>query len=143
LWGSATTRGGGQPLHPIYRLVRLPERDSFKSPAAYYATLFHELTHSTGHASRLNRKGITDAVLFGSHEYSREELIAEMGSAFLAGHCGIETATLPDAASYIANWLRVLKGDKRMVVLAAAQAQKAADFVLAVKHGDEPLQEVA
>jgi len=136
--------GGTQAFYqPSRDFVRIPRRESFKTPAAYYATLFHELTHSTGHGSRLNRKGITDAVMFGSHEYSREELIAEMGSAFLAGHCGIETATVPDAAAYIASWLRVLKGDTRMVVLAAAQAQKAADFILSVKHGDEPPQEVA
>jgi len=78
--------------------------------------------------------------MFGSHEYSREELVAEMGSAFLAGHCGIDTVTLPDAAAYIASWLRVLKDDKRMVVVAAAQAQKAADFVLGIQHGDESQQ---
>ncbi len=61
-----------------------------------------------------------------------------MGAAFLAGHCAIETATLQDSASYIAGWLRALNGDKRMVVLAAAQAQKAADLILGLKHGDEP-----
>src|SRR5262249_42307984 len=98
---------------------------------------------STGHVSRLNRKGITDAVMFGSHEYSREELIAEMGSAFLAGHCGIDMTTVPDAAAYIASWLRVLKGDKRMVVVAAAQAQRAGDFILGVQHADESQQVAA
>src|SRR4051812_13516005 len=71
--------GGSQALYqPSRDLVRMPPRDSFKTPAAYYATLLHELTHATGHASRLNRKGITDGLMFGSHEYSREELIAEM-----------------------------------------------------------------
>ena len=90
----------------------------------------------TTNPTLMRRAGITDAVMFGSHEYSREELIAEMGSAFLAGHCGIDTATLPDAAAYVASWLRVLNGDKRMVVVAAAQAQKAADFILGVQHED-------
>ena len=70
------------------------------------------------------RKGITDAILFGSHEYSREELVAEMGAAFLCGHCGIDAATLSESTSYIAGWLRALQNDTRTVVLAAVLAQK-------------------
>jgi len=78
-WPPQIEHGGTQAFYqPSRDLVRMPPCESFKTPAAYYATLFHELTHSTGHGSRLNRKGITDAVMFGSHEYSREELIAEL-----------------------------------------------------------------
>ena|SRR5439155_17699561 len=88
--------------------------------------------HGTGHESRLGRKGITDAILFGSHEYSGEELVAEMGAAFLCGHCGIDAATLSESTSYIAGWLRALQNDTRMVVVAAVQAQKAADLILNV-----------
>ena len=68
--------------------------------------------------------------MFGSHEYSREELIAEMGAAFLCGTAGIEAATLQDSTAYLANWIKVLHGDSRLVVTAAAQAQKAADVLL-------------
>jgi len=79
---------------PLLDVVNMPRPESFDTPENYYSTLFHELTHSTGHESRLNRKGITDPVRFGSHSYSKEELIAEMGSAFLSGHCGIGSNSL-------------------------------------------------
>jgi antirestriction protein ArdC len=105
-----------------------------------YATLLHELSHSTAHGSRLSRKGITDAVMFDSHEYSPEELIADMGSAFLARHCGIDTNTLASAAAYVPSRLHVLNGDKRIVVVAAAEAQKAADLFSASSTADERQQ---
>jgi antirestriction protein ArdC len=117
--------------------VRMPAREQFDSPESYYTTAFHELTHSTGHASRLNRKGIADEVTFASDTYSREELIAEMGAAFLSGHCGIETKTIDNSASYLAGWLRVLRQDSRLVVTAAAQAQKSSDYIIGKTWGDE------
>src|SRR6185437_2759538 len=109
----------------------------FESPEAYYGTLFHELTHATGHVSRLNRKEVTDPVQFGSSLYSREELVAEMGAAFLCGHSGIENTTLDQSAGYIQSWLERLKDDRKLVVQAAAQAQKACDFILDVRAEDE------
>ena len=126
---------------PSTDTVTLPPPERFNSRELYYSTLLHELTHSTGHESRLARKGITDAVLFGSHEYSREELVAEMGAAFICGHCGIDAATLTESTSYIAGWLQALQNDTRMVVLAAAQAQKAADLILG--HAEAPAVERA
>jgi antirestriction protein ArdC len=81
--------------------------------------------------------------MFGSHEYSREELIAEMGAAFLCGIAGIEGATLQDSTAYLANWIKVLKGDSRLAITAAAQAQKAADYVLGREHAEAPQQEAA
>ena len=81
--------------------------------------------------------------MFGSHEYSREELIAEMGAAFLCGTAGIEAATLQDSSAYLANWIKVLKGDARMVVTAGAQAQKATDLVLGRRQPDEQLDAAA
>ncbi len=86
---------------PILDIVNMPKAESFDAPENYYSTLFHELTHSTGHGSRLDRKGITDPVRFGSHDYSKEELVAEMGAAFLSGHCGIEDRILDNSAAYI------------------------------------------
>jgi len=136
--------GGSQAFYrPSSDTVTTPSAQLFDSPALYYSTLFHELTHSTGHESRLARKGITDSSMFGSHEYSREELIAEMGAAFLCGIAGIEGATLQDSTAYLANWIKVLKGDSRLAITAAAQAQKAADYVLGLEHAEAPQQEAA
>ncbi|MBT3381192.1 MAG: DUF1738 domain-containing protein [Lentisphaerae bacterium] len=115
---------------PLNDSVRMPRRERFNGPEAYYATLFHELTHSTGHASRLGREGIAATAAFGSDRYSAEELIAEMGAAFICGHAGIETATIDNSAAYIHHWMQRLRDDRRLIVRTAAQAQKAADFVL-------------
>ena len=90
------------------------------------------MTHSTGHAGRLNREGITGlAASFGSDPYSREELIAETGAAFLAAEAGIQTEeTTEQNAAYLQSWIRALRGDPKLVVIAAAQAQKAVDHIL-------------
>ena len=90
----------------------------------------HELTHSTGHEDRLNRKSLTDGTPFGSPTYSQEELVAEMGAAFLCATAGIDDPTIQNSASYINSWLRFLKTDPKALVVAGAQAQKAADFIL-------------
>ncbi len=121
---------GAACYSPLKDTVRMPRRERFESPDAYYATLFHELAHSTGHGSRLAREGITQTAAFGSDRYSEEELIAEMGAAFLCGHVGIEAVTIDNSAAYVDHWLRQLREDKRMIVRTAAQAQKAADFIL-------------
>ncbi len=119
---------------PLLDVVNMPRPESFDTPENYYSTLFHELTHSTGHESRLNRKGIPDPVRFGSHSYSKEELVAEMGSAFLSGHCGIEDRILDNSAAYINGWLGRLKNDPKLVVIAAAKAQKSSDYIQGVKY---------
>jgi antirestriction protein ArdC len=111
--------------------IHMPDQCRFDKQAEYYSTLFHELTHATGHQSRLNRQTLTDHDGFGGENYSREELVAEMGAAFLCGVTGIETQTLDNSAAYLASWLRALKEDKRLVATAAAQAQKAADYIQA------------
>jgi antirestriction protein ArdC len=103
---------------PARDTVILPDRSAFEREAAFYATLFHELAHATGHARRLARPAVMDAASFGSHAYSKEELIAEMGATFLCDHAGIEAATLESAASYIDGWVRVLRGDSRLVIRA-------------------------
>jgi len=111
--------------------VNLPVAESFDSPEDFYATAFHELTHSTGHESRLNRPSVANTEKlspFGSPDYSKEELIAELGSAFLCAFVGINN-TLETSAAYLQGWLDVLKEDSRMIVTAASAAQKAADFI--------------
>lgn len=115
---------------PSTDTVNVPEIGLFDSPEAYYSTMFHELGHSTGHASRLGRKSITDLQGFGTHSYSREELIAEMTAAFLCGMTGIEGSTLDNSAAYLAHWMERLREDNRLIVVAAQQAQKAADLIL-------------
>jgi antirestriction protein ArdC len=110
-------------------LVNMPRPTLFESPEEYYSTLFHELTHSTGHSSRLDRSGIRAVSAFGSHEYSKEELVAEMGAAFLCGRTRISPITIDGSASYIQHWVDALKEDHRMVVRAGAAAQKAVDYI--------------
>lgn len=125
---------GGQACYlPALDRIRMPQREHFDSPTAYYATLFHELTHSTGAAHRLARKGVVDPIRFASHGYALEELVAECGAAFLASHAGIGSDVLPSAAAYIASWIRKLKSEPRWIVDASAQAAKAADLILG-KH---------
>ncbi len=116
---------------PVKDYVNMPLQGTFISDEEYYSALFHELTHSTGHESRLGRKSLTTLAGFGSHEYSKEELIAEMGSAYLCGHCGISQRVIDNQAAYIQGWLGRLRKDPKMVVWAASQAQKAADYILA------------
>lgn len=122
--------GVAAAYRPSTDTVQIPKPERFERPEEFYSTLFHELTHSTGHESRLNRPGITSLISFGSRTYSKEELIAEMGATFLCGHCGIENAVIENSAAYIAGWLRKLRDDNRLVVHAAAAAQKAADYIL-------------
>ena len=99
------------------------------STAEYYSTVFHELTHSTGHASRPNR--LTSPAFFGSEAYSKEELVAEIGASALVNHVGLETSnSLRNNVAYIQNWLRVLKDDKRFIVSASGRAEKAVNLIL-------------
>jgi antirestriction protein ArdC len=110
---------------PPNDLIYLPSQGSFADAASYYSTALHELCHWTGSTSRLGRKL---GRRFGESAYAMEELIAEMGAAFLSAHCRLDGRL--QHASYIASWLEVLHRDKRAVFVAAAQAQKAADYLL-------------
>jgi antirestriction protein ArdC len=88
------------------------------------------LTHSTRAVQRLNRPTLNQALKFGDTNYSKEELVAEMGASFLAGHTGIEQVTLLNSAAYLDSWIRSLKSDAKLVIVAAAAAQKATDYIL-------------
>jgi antirestriction protein ArdC len=109
--------------------IGMPAKELFASPEEFYSTLFHELGHSTGHASRLNRPGIMEKHSFGDADYSREELVAEMTAAMLCGVTGIAPAVIDNSAAYLQNWIRVLKGDSKLLIQAASAAQKAADYI--------------
>jgi antirestriction protein ArdC len=133
--------GGNRAYYTVnLDYIQLPYQHTFHSPEEYYSTLFHELGHATGHANRLARKSILEPSYFGSHEYSKEELISECCSAFVSGHCGIEQKTLENSAAYIAGWLKALKNDKTLLIHAAAQAQKAADYILNISHQKDPTE---
>jgi antirestriction protein ArdC len=126
--GATIREAGGEAFYHLGEdFIRLPPRGSFLTPADFYCTALHELGHWTAHPTRLKRD-LTGR--FGSTAYAREELIAELTSAFLCAHLGI--APQVRHADYLANWLAVLKSDNRAIFHAASQASKAADFVLAI-----------
>jgi antirestriction protein ArdC len=126
--------GGGRAYYsPTLDYIQLPKKTVFYSEAEYYNTLFHECCHASGHSKRLARKSILEPSYFGSHEYSKEELVAETGAAFLCGHAGIESCTIENSAAYIQGWLKALKNDRTLLVHAAAQGHKAADYILNVQ----------
>lgn len=115
---------------PSQDRIEVPAPQLFISDAEYYSTLFHELSHSTGHINRLNRETLTDnGAYFGSHQYSKEELVAEFGAAMLCGVAGIEQATIDNSAAYIKGWSQRLKQDSKLIIQAAAKAQRAADYI--------------
>ncbi|KON83483.1 antirestriction protein [Sporosarcina globispora] len=129
---------GRAVYYPTLDKINCPPLKDFLKAEEYYSTLFHEMVHSTGHKRRLARPGVvTDNVAFGDEVYSKEELVAEMGAAMLCGIAGIDNSTIENSASYIHSWIRNLKDDSRMVVQAAALAQKAADTILGKDESDE------
>lgn len=143
-------RNGPRIVHrpsasPVYRpsidTLELPPAGQFNDAPAYWQAYFHESTHSTGHSSRLNRwgdEGYNHA--FGSPDYSREELVAELGSAFLMHKAGLQTnQTHENSTAYLASWLKVLKGDNKLVYQAASKAQKAVDYICGVEPADSTI----
>jgi len=130
----ATIRSGGSRAYysPSQDHIQMPYIESFKDAESYYATLSHELTHWTKHESRLDRD--FGGKRFGDEGYAIEELVAELGSAFLCAHLGITPEVQPDHADYLNSWLKVLKTDKRAIFTAASHAQKAVDYVLNINH---------
>jgi antirestriction protein ArdC len=137
--GPTFSTGGDRAFYrPSTDSIKVPEIGYFDNAEAYYSTLFHEITHSTGHKTRLDRDGVTEGHVFGDADYSREELIAEMGAAFLCAEAGINPeSTMTNSAAYVQNWLKVLKGDSKIIVEAAGKAQKACDHVM----GSMPTEE--
>jgi antirestriction protein ArdC len=120
--------------------IVLPAQPQFPSREAYYATAFHEAAHSTGAPSRLNRPGVAEFDHFGSGRYAREDLVAEIGGAMLCSATGTatEASLRDDSAAYIAGWLKALGDDRKLVVVAASQAERAADRVLEPEQQAQP-----
>lgn len=124
---------------PSRHLVSLPLMEQFEDTAGYYETAFHELTHSTGHKSLLNRFSENDgAAAFGSESYSKEELVAEIGACGILHELGLETTkSFRNNAAYIQSWLSALKNDKRLIVSAAGRAEKAIRLILGEQEDTE------
>lgn len=136
---------GGAYYRPSTDTVNMPPRQDFvgsktSTPTeAYYSVLLHELTHWTGHKSRLDRLALSR---FGSEQYAAEELVAELGAAFLCADLGLSLSPRPDHAQYIASWLKALKADPRAIFQAASKAQQAVDFMNS-KQQQVPQQQAA
>ena len=124
--------GGDSAYYNMVRdTITLPPKGAFESADAYYATLLHELTHWTGHWERLSR---LDCGQFGSTTYAKEELVAELGSAFVCAHLGIAKNRLQHGAAYIKSWLKILNNDIRFIFKAANDAQKACDHIMSYQR---------
>ena len=108
--------------------VHMPDKQHFENEPMYYNVLFHELSHSTSHSTRLNRKE-SDLAAFGGCSYGKEELIAEFSACMLCGIAGIESATIENSAAYIDSWTKAIKKDRKLVIQAASAGQKAADYI--------------
>lgn len=122
---------------PIRDLIQLPTKAQFVDVGSYYATALHELTHWSGHHARLNREGITGGHAFGSAAYAFEELVAEMGAAFLCALTGTQGELRHE--EYLASWLNILKEDKRAIFRASGQAREASEYLVALQsdHASE------
>src|SRR6202167_4665071 len=126
--GAKIAHGGNRAFYSLSTdAVQMPPFETFRDADSYYSTLAHELTHATGAKSRLDRD--FGGHRFGSNAYAQEELVAELGAAFLCADLELALEPREDHAAYIANWLEVLKGDNRAIFTAAAHAQRAADYI--------------
>ena len=140
--GADIRHGGGRAyFNPASDHIQMPPFALFREAGAYYATLGHEATHWTGAKSRLAREMVTR---FGSEAYAGEELVAELGAAFLCADLALRNEPRPDHANYIASWLKALRSDPRALFTAAARAQEAADYLHRLQQSaPEPIIEAA
>jgi antirestriction protein ArdC len=138
----ANIQHGGDSAYfaPSKDQIQMPEFSSFVDPVSYYAVALHELTHWSGHKSRLDRDL---SGRFKSESYAAEELVAELGAAFLCASMGLTSEPRADHAHYIQHYLRVLKDDKRAIFTAASAAQKAADFLWSLQPAQNEMEEAA
>jgi len=115
--------------------IMMPDAADFDNIDSYYHALFHEMIHSTGHKDRLNRESIADASFFGDENYSKEELVAEIGACFLSSMTNIKSE-IENSAAYVKGWLKKIKEDSKLIIHAAAAAQKAVDYILKETNND-------
>lgn len=122
-------KGDRAYYNPVKDFVNVPKLKQFETVEDYYSVIFHELVHSTGHQNRLNRFENPNTV-FASEEYSKEELVAELGACFLSGQAEIEQKIIENSSAYIQGWIKALEEDPTLIVSAAQKAQKAVDYIL-------------
>ena len=135
--GARVGHGGNRAFYSVSEdRIQMPPFEAFRDAESYYATLAHETVHWTRHESRINRD--FGRKRWGDEGYAMEELVAELGSAFLSSDLSLTPEVMPDHAAYIASWIKVLKEDKRAIFTAAAHAQRAADFL----HGLQASQQM-
>ena len=116
---------------PLLDYIQIPCKEQYQNIEEFYSTLFHEMTHSTGHKVRLDREDVKDCMYKGDENYSKEELCAELGSAFLINKLGIESSkSFNNSTAYIQSWLRVLRNDKKFIISASSRAEKAVKYIL-------------
>ncbi len=126
---------------PLEDCINMPKLKKFAHPESYYSELFHQLAHSTGHHTRLDRMGLVQMPEYGCTRYTLEELVAEIVTNYLENLTGIPNSFIPDE-EYIANWIQKLKGDPYLIFTACSYAQKAVDFILNIQSvKEEPIQE--
>jgi antirestriction protein ArdC len=136
LAGGLMHAGDSAYYRPSTDSIVMPAMAAFNSSAAYHATLLHESVHASGHKSRLDRD-FSKAKRFGDESYAFEELVAELGSAMLCAYTGIDGEMQANHVSYIANWLKVLRNDKKAILTASAKAQQALDFLTKAEQVEE------
>ena len=142
--GVSYREGGNRAFYaPSTDEVCMPKIDRFPKAQDFYSVLFHELVHATGLKSRCDRTKEKQGSRFGNATYAKEELVAEIGSAFLGSQLGFEPHHIEDSAAYIASWLEVLRNDKRLIVRQAAAAQRAVDYLLSLTTAHGQQQEAA
>jgi antirestriction protein ArdC len=134
--GVGYEEGGDRACYvPSMDKVHMPELPKFKASELFYSTLFHELSHATGHQRRCDRTKEKAGSKFGNALYAMEELVAEISSAMMGAQLGFQPGHIEDSAAYIQSWLTVLRDDKRAIVKAAAAAQRSADYLMS-KSGE-------
>ena len=142
--GVVVRHGGNRAFYrPVQDCIQMPPFAAFADALSYYAVLAHEVTHWTAHASRCARDL---GSRFGDESYAAEELVAEVGAAFLCADLGLAVTPRPDHAAYVQSWLKVLRGDSRAIFTAAAKAQAAADYIhgrITLRHQAETGEAVA
>ncbi|KAA3595839.1 MAG: DUF1738 domain-containing protein [Calditrichaeota bacterium] len=116
--------------NPVKDFVGMPKKELFTEVEEFYSALFHELVHSTGHKSRLNRPEVMNQTMFGDEDYSQEELTAELGASYICAVLGIEQKTIENSTAYIQGWLSALRNDKNLLIKSASLSQKAVNYIL-------------
>ncbi len=128
----------GKPSYrPMEDTIQMPDINSFETSENYYSVLFHEANHSTGSEKKLNRDGIVKFDGFSTEQYSKEELVAEIGACFLNSHCGIEAENFDNNLAYLQNWKSKLEDNPKLIISASSQAQKSVDYILGIENDYE------